>query len=251
MAKKKRSSNPISANTIRIKSPKKELDQARKSIRKIKSPIYSLNKKIKEAPSAYYARKYKKQRKEYEASIQNELSRLIDKRSELSKQYKIFVEKNEDRQSTKRKISSLEKKIQDAIDDKDIKAAEKLRYQLVKYLSKLDKLHKEMGVAVEEFNEGDIDEDQEGGKGYESDPANPYAVWEAIKKLHEDLDSGEFKYIIVNGKRFSTNNPDEILLEASEFWVIIKNKRGGTPLVNRFVNFKTMSVKYLSVKFIS
>jgi hypothetical protein len=250
MAKNKKSSQSKPA-PVRLKSPKKELEQTRKSIRKIKSPIYSLNRKIKEASSPYYARKYKKQKKEYEASIQGELNRLKDRRLELSKQYKSYVEKNEIRKSTKRKIYSIERKIEKAIDDKDIKAAEKLRYQLVKYLSQLDRLHRELGAEIEVFDKDDLDEDQGGGAGYEEDPANPYAIWEAIKKLHEDLDNGEFKYVIINGKRFSTNNPDEILLEASEFWVVLKNKKGGTPLVNRFVNTKSLSVKYQSVKFSS
>lgn len=251
MAKKKSKAKPKpAAPPIRVKSPKKQLDQTRKAIRKIKAPIYSINRKIKNAPSAYYARKYKKEKKAYEASIKSNLSGLIDKRSDLTKKYKHFEKNQAARSSKKRQISSLEKKIRDAIDNKDIKSAEKLRYLLIKNLRELDKLHKEMGVELEEYNEDEIiEEEQDGGPGFEIDPFSPYAVWEAIKKLHEDLANGEFKYFIVNGKRFSAENEDEILVEGSEFWVVIKKRKGGTPLVNRFVNFKTKTVKYKSVKF--
>jgi chromosome segregation ATPase len=244
MAKKKAASKP---KAPRIANPRKQLESVRKEIRKVKQPLYALNRKIKNAPSKYYERKFKKERNAYLESIQPRITDLTSRRTELTQRSKKYEENKQERSRVSRKVGALEKKIRDAVDNKDIKQAEKLRYQLLKQLGILDDLHRQMGVPIPKADLSEFDrKDQEGGAGFEIDARSPYSIWEAIKQLDNDVNGGEFKYIIVNGKRFSTESVIQISAEASAFWITSKEKKqAGTPYINRFENDKTSTVKYL------
>lgn len=242
----KKNNKPIRKPQSKIKSPKRELDSVRKEIRKAKQPLYSINRKIKNAPSKYYERKYKKERKDFLQNAESRLSELSTRRRDLSKQYKEYGVNQVERDSLKRRVRSIEKKIAAAVDDQDLSKVEHLRYQLLKGLGELDKLSEKMGIELEKTNISKFNrEEQDGGAGYEIDIKSPYAIWEAIKQLHLDLDGENFKYFVVNGKRYSSDSIIQITAEASDFWIASKKGTGGTPYVNRYVNFKTKSVKYL------
>ncbi len=234
------------AKKKRAISPARELKKVRGDISKARAPIYRLNSKIRNAPSKYQAGKLRKQKKGLLAKIEPALSELISKRNDLSVKAKKYAQNVKKKKSEFSKVYSLERKIKNAVDNKDLKQAEKLRYQLLKHLGEIDRLRKEMGV-IEDGKGKPIAEPGEdaGGKDYVLDSKSPYAIWEAIKQLHVDLDDEFFQFFIVNGKRFKRGNEDLITAEASSFWISAKEKTDGTPLVDRYVNFKTKSVKYL------
>ncbi len=247
----------------RIASPKKKLDQVRKSIRQTKQPVYNLNRRIANAPTTSKQRKLKKERKDLLASIDKKLSGLNKQRASLRGKVKVFNEKKEQRARSVRRAWSLEAKIKKAADKKDLKTLEKLRYQLLKELGEISRHEKELkGMSGEVFPEEiptvfptepeeEEDEEPQVGPEYIEDPNNPYAVWEAIRQLNTDLSSGEWKYIIINGKRFSTANEDEILAESSLFWLIVKkgSSKDDTPRVNRYMNMETKTIRYVDENF--
>lgn len=245
MAKTKKTSQPKSKSQ-KIVSPKKELQSVRKEIRSVRSPIYAFNRKIKNAPTKYQERKIKKQKNEYLKSIEDRLNNLVEKRTDLASRYRNYETNKSERNSLKRKVASLDKKIDKALDAGDYKQVEKLRYQQIKFLGEIDKLSEKLGIKLERPDIEHFDkEDADGGEGYTIDARSPYSIWEAIKQLNIDIESESFDYFIINGKRFSSDNVIQITAEASAFWISSKKKTDGTPYVNRFLNFKKKSVKYL------
>lgn len=258
MAKKKASSKKRSApakparskpasTPRKLKQPAKELAGIQKEIRQVRSPLYSLNRKIKEAPTRYQERKLKKQRKEYLVSIETRLASLVDKRTELRTQIKEFKEHKKEKAVLQRKVKRLEKQIDEAAGNRELERATKLNHQLLKALGQIDDLDKKMGAELKTVDLTKFDreaEEEEGGEGYEIDGRSPYPVWLAQKQLEEDLANGEFEYYVIDGRRFSRESEIEITAYAAKFWVSAKRKTDKTPYVNRFVNFETLSVKY-------
>lgn len=231
-----------------IRQSKKDLVEVQKDIRKVRGPIYSLNRKIKDAPTQYQQRKLKRQKKEYLASIDQRLQGLAERRSDLRGKIKGYQEAVTERSAAKRRLTALLKKIDNAEENQNWKEVERLRFLELKELGIIDKLSEAAGIELKKTDKTKFDREDfedEGGKGYELDERSPYSVWEAIKQLHQDLEKGAFKFFVINGKRFSSDNPIEITAEASIFWISIKKKTDGTPYVNRYINIKRESVKYL------
>lgn len=246
MASKKKSSTKIKKTTTRSSSPVKKLNQVRSDISKARRPVYALNAKIKNAPSKYYERKFKKERDQLLKKVDKQISYLKNQRSLLSDQLHRYEDAKKRKKSEYSKVYRIEDKIEKAIENRDIKEAERLRYQLLKHLGEIDRLRMEMGVIDKPSKPIPISPDtKEGGKGFILDSKSPYAIWEGIKQLHSDLDGGFFKFYIINGKRFSSANEIQITAEASQFWVASKKRTDGTPYVNRFYNPTTKTVKYL------
>ncbi len=240
-------SKPASSTPRKLKQPEKELAGVQKEIRQVRSPIYALNRKIKEAPSTYRERKLKKERKERLKEVEGRLSGLIEKRIELRTQIREFAEYKKEKGTWQRKVKRLEKKIDEAAGDKNLPVVEALRYDLLKALGEIDRLDKKMGAELKSPDLTKLDreaEDEEAGEGYELDGRSPYAIWEAIKQLHTDLDGGHFKFYVIDGVRLSAKQEVQITAHAAKFWVSAKRKTDGTPYINRFVNFEKKSVKY-------
>lgn len=237
-----------SSKPRKLAQPRKELTGIQKEIRQVRNPLYKLNSKIKNAPNRYQAGKLKKERTAYLQQIEGRLTGLVEKRSELRAQIKEFDKLKRERVALKRQVRNLEKKIRVAADDQNLPVAEALRYDLLKKLGQIDELDKKMGASIKKVDLTKFDrekEDDQGGKNFELDHRSPYAIWEAIKQLHIDLEEANFKFFIVNGKQFPSESVIQISAEASAFWVASKRKADGTPYINRFINFKTNTVKYL------
>lgn len=259
MAKKKASTKKrsVSAKPTRsapasrprkLAQPKKELAAVQKDISKARRPLYALNRKIKDAPNRYQAGKLKKQRKEFLQANETRLAGLIDQRTELKQKIKQFDQFKAERSRAKRQVKSLEKKLQTAADNQDVAEAERLNYLILKQLGEIDRLDEKMGASLKKTDKTKLDRDEEeedAGEGYEIDMKSPYAIWEAIKQLHVDLENADFfKFFIIDGKRYSSKSPIQITAHAANFWVTIKKRQEGTPYINRFINSKTKSVKY-------
>jgi hypothetical protein len=232
-----------------IRQPKKDLAAVQKEIRQVRSKVYAINRKIKEAPTKYRQRKLNQEKKKYLVENDERLQGLIDKRSGLKQTIHKYEENLAERNASKRRLTSIREKIKKAKRKKgNQEEVERLRYLELKELGLIDKLTEKVGVElqnktdVSKFKRDDLED--EGGAGFELDEKSPYAIWEAIKQLHTDLDQGAFKYFIVNGKRFAADNRIQITAEASAFWIDIKGRTGGTPYVLRYVNFKSKTVKY-------
>jgi hypothetical protein len=252
MAKSKKKTKPAENGGAGAKRPninisKKALVEVKKEIRHARRPLYDLNRKIKEAPTKYQERKLKKQRRDYLAGVEPRLQELVEKRSELNTKIKVYQGAVTERSSAKRRLKSIEKKIAAAEENLDWKEVERLSYLVVKERQKIDKLSEAAGIELKKTDLSKFDREEledEGGEGYQLDQRSPYSIWEGIKQLHKDLDSGSFKFFVINGKRISGENAIQITAEASVFWISIKKRRDGTPYINRYINFKSKSVKY-------
>lgn len=240
-------SKPAASTPRKLKQPQKELASIQKEIREVRSPLYALNKKIKQATSKYQERKLKKERREFLEVIEPHLSDLIGKRSELRTQVREFTGYKKEKTVLQRKVKRLEKRIDEAAGNRELEMAAKLNYQLLKALGEIDALDKKMGAELKTVDLTKFErekEEEEGGEGYELDGRSPYPVWLAQKQLEQDLANGEFEYYVIDGRRFSKDSEIEITAHAAQFWVSAKRKTDKTPYVNRFVNFETRSVKY-------
>ena len=113
----------------------------------------------------------------------------------------------------------------------------------------MDELNEENGVEMEHITRDDIDRDEmeeDGGANFELDDASPYAIWEAVKQLDRDLAKGFFKSYIIDNVKLPAKNVIQIQIQASQFWIDTKNASTySTPWVNRYINPKNGSVKYL------
>ena len=242
-----KSKSTTAKKTKKIAAPKKTLQEVSSKLSSVRRPLYAINKKIKNASSKYYERKFKKEREAYLRENELQIQELSRRKSELKRSLKEFEFTKKERTTAKRKATSIEKQIQAAIENKDIAAAEKLKHKLLKQLQEIDKLTEKLGVELnktdpDKYDKKDYKKDEEAG--FIPDPYNPYAIWEAIKQFHTDLESGEWDFIIVNGKRYSTNNPIQLTAEASDFWINSKEKTDGTPYVLIFRNDQTRTSKY-------
>lgn len=245
MANKK---NSTGIRLSRAKNPNKDLQKVRKDIRSLQNKTYAINRKISNAPSKYYARKYKKQYADELESLREQINTLSGTRSTLNVQVKEYKELTAERKEKRSKISAIDRQIKKAEENQDWEKISKLRNKQVKLLSEIDILSEKLGVKlnkpdVEDFEREDYEDDA--GKGFILDSNSPYAIWEAIKQVNIDLESGEFKYIIMDGEKYSTKDAIQAAAMASEFWVTSKSKVGGTPYINRYTNEKTKTVKYL------
>lgn len=232
-----------------IRQPKKDLAAIQKEIRQVRNKVYAINRKIKEAPTKYRKRKLNQEKKNYLSENDQHLQGLLDKRSDIKKTIRQYEYNLAERKASKRRLVSIQEKIKKAKRKKNNQEEiERLRYLELKELGIIDKLTENVGITLQnktdlsKFKRDDLED--EGGAGFELDEKSPYAIWEAIKQLHLDLDHGAFKYFIVNGKRFAAENRIQITAEASAFWIDIKGRTGGTPYVLRYVNFKSKTVKY-------
>jgi len=246
MAKRKSKAAQAPTKKRTYRQPKKELDAVQKEIRQVRNPVYAFNRKIKEAPSKYKQGKIKKQRQAYLQGVDQRLNELVERRKELRATIREFQDFKNQRATAKRRATTLERKIKEAADDQDLVALNRLNEQLLKQLGEIDRLDELLGAKLDKTNIKDFnrEEEEDGSPGFELDARSPYAVWEAVRQLKEDLKSEALKYIIINGRRYSRNNPIEILAEASTFWISIKRRTDGTPYVNRYLNLKTQTVKY-------
>src|SRR3954470_837224 len=156
MAKKK-STRGASTNTgttaagakrPNIGQSKKDLEFVKKDLRKARRPLYEFNRKIREAPTRYQARKLKKQKKEYETSIEPRLQELTHKRTELNLRVKEYHDAVADRTASKRKLKSIQKKIDSAEENQDWKEVHRLRLLEVKELGIIDKLSEKAGIEL-------------------------------------------------------------------------------------------------------
>lgn len=246
MPKRKPQKNVKPVKVPSSRSIKKEIASVKKELNKIRRPIYALNKKIKQAPSKYYERKFKKEKQAYLDKVQSDISSLVSKRTEASQKLKNYNKYLSEKSEIKRELSKIKRQKIKADESTDWKQLEKLSYKELKLLQQIDKINESLGAKlnktdVEAFDVSDYEDDP---SGYVIDENSPYAIWEAVKQFHIDLENPNWKYIVINGTRYSTKNKIELIAEASTFWIDTKTQIGGTPFVNRFTNEKKKSVKY-------
>lgn len=231
----------------------KKLISVRKELQSARQPIYLLNRKIKTATSKYYERKYKKERKALLESIEPKIKALQNERDNLRVLSKEYEQNKKEKRQAQNKSYSLQARINKAVNNGDIKEAEKLRYELLNLMGLIEKFKDKMGDKSGKKHLSDFDPDSEdGGQGYELDSFSPYAIWEAVRQINKDLDSGDFKFFIINGIRYSAKNVIEIRLAAQEFLISTRKGLGDSDdYVNRFINEKKESVKYKIVSNLS
>jgi len=234
----------------KVITPAKKLESVKKDLVKARQPIYSLNRKIKNAKNRNQERKFKKEKKLLLAEVEPKIEKLKKKKKRVLKEVAEFDKVKVRKKQKQAKIRRLEKRIEKATDDRDYDLAKKLGNELIRELGDSDKISDELGTpeerqSKENFDREDYEED--GGKGFELDTRSPYAVFEATRQLDEDTFGGNYKFIIINGKRLSTQSVINISLEGSSFFLTAKEQVHGTPYFNRYVNNNTFTVKYTHI----
>ena len=231
------------------KRPQKALEGIRREIRQTKYPIYNLNRKIKYAPSRYYAGKFQKQKMELEAQLAARLNDLAAKREDFKTLVKDYEIIRKQKIADQRKVKRREKQQYKADENQDYKEFERLAFEILKLKGNIDAASDLLGIPITKIDTSDyIPSEETDEKGYLEDPANPYTVWMAIAKLKEDQKSGFWDYYIINGKRFASDNYVMIDFEAAKFWGSLKKTRTNTPEVDRFFNKKSKTVRYIPHK---
>ena len=242
---------------IKVKSPKREINSVNRELKKTRQLLYGINRKIKNATNRYWKGKYNKQKKELLNKIQPAINLLVDKRNDLRKQQRDYEQYQADKRVIDNKLASIRRK-KKKLSKKRKKTHQikeelrKLNHQEAKYLLEKENLQESHGAEidrpdVEEYDQEDWQDD--GGKGFIPDARNPYHIYDADKKLTEDIESGEWDLFIIDGEEFDAENADGAQLRASQFWVSEKKRQSGTPLILRFFNLKKRAVKYLSANF--
>ena len=219
------------------KKAQRELEALKKETQRIKRPLYNLNTK------------FNKERKELEAKITPQLAPLIGKREDYRSLVKAYDTIREQKKAAQRKLKTAKKQLAKADEEQDYEALEKLTYQVLRLEGDIDKFNDILGQEITRTEvEGYEPEEEETEKGWNEDPANPYTIWDAIKKLDQDLRSEQWEYFILNGKRFAKASIISIHIEASQFWLSLKKPKTDTPRVNRYYNLLTKTIKYIEFK---
>lgn len=232
-----------------IKSPKRELKGLRKEIAQLNQPLYNLNRKIKEAPSKYYAAKYRKQKRELEEFLKPHVDSLKAQRKDFVSLEKGYDNLRKEKQSIRSKLTALDKKITKAEETKNWKELEKLTYQKINLEGQIDNISGLLGATIDKPDVTGYEIEKEADKaGYKEDPANPYTIWQAIRQLEIDRESGKWDYFVINGKRISAENEITLAIEAADFWSSLKVAGAGTPYVLRYLNVPKKTVKYVAYK---
>lgn len=231
-----------------VKSPKKAIDAVNKQIRKIKDPVYRINRMLK---SKQLSRKKRKELNEtlstYKMIIEEEVQSLREERADYKTLKRSFEKSKKAKNKLKREIAKIDKDLYKADEEGDYKAFQSLMYKKINRLQKLDEIKENAGYPVTKVDPSKhMIEDEIDDSGYSEDPANPYPIWSAIKKLDSDILSGKFLYFVIDGKRIKHIHENMIRSEAAAFWNTIQSRVSSTPYVLRFVNNKTKSVKYKS-----
>ncbi len=249
-AKPKQPGYKARSKKIGAVNPAPKLKEIAKGLSKLRSPIYRLNSKIRKTKDRKILKELKAKRAQLEAQNSPGIEALKGQRKTVRteiKKYDTYVAK---RQEVLKQLAKVHRKRNKADEETDYDALEKLGYQEMKLLGDIYNLDKGMGIADEQDNpEEEKDEydreDQEGGANYILDGDSPYPVWKAAKQLLSDLDSGEFKYYVIDGTRYSKDNEIQITADATSFWIDQKGIVGDSDgVINRFLNLETMTVKY-------
>lgn len=231
------------------KRPGQAADKVRREIRQARQPIYSLNRKIKEAPTRYYKAKYRKEKRALEAQLQPQLSALIERREDFKTLARNYEAIRKEKTAIRRQLKRINTALTKADEEGNYKELERLTYQVLKLEGNIDALSKQLGLEIKTTPVEDYQpSDEEDEAGYLEDPANPYTIWQAIAQLDKDEESGNFKYFIINGKRLSAESVINITLESSKFWRSLKKPQTDTPRVNRSFNLTRETVKYTAFK---
>ena len=232
--------------TAPIKRPKKELTKIKSELKSIRQPLYNLQAQLKRTTSKIKARAINKEIKKYNKAIDKPLDNLIQKRKDVKYLDKKFEFVRKEKVRLRSQITRYDKLIDKATENKDYKEAQRLTFQKIKELGGIDTLNAMLGMPVpkQDVSGYKADEDKD-KKGFMEDPANPYTIWEAIEKLNEDTNSDYWKYIIINGNKYSIKNDIiQIVSEASSFWISVKQVKTKTPYVLRFINTGKKIVRY-------
>lgn len=232
-----------------IRSPKRELKGLRKEIAQVNQQVYNLNRKIKQAPSKYYAAKLRKQKRELEEFLKPHVDSLKAQRTDFVQLEKGYERLRKEKQSVRNKLTALEKKITQAEETKNWKELEKLTYQKINLEGQIDNISGLLGAKIDKENITGYEPEEEADKaGYSEDPNNPYTIWQAIAKFEEDRASKKWDYFVINGKRISAENEILLATEAADFWSSLKVAGTGTPYVLRYFKLEKKTVKYTSFK---
>jgi hypothetical protein len=232
-----------------IKSPVRELGKIKSELSDLRKPLYKLRAQFKKETRKTYADKLRKQIKAYEKIMTPKVEHLVEKRDDTKHLQKQFQAIRDEKRKKNSKIAQIDRKIDKAEENGDWKEVQRLSEQKLKELGNIKSLNETLGMPVYRPDvEGYETSEEADERGFVEDAANPMTIWEAANKVKYDVDSEQWDYIIINGKRFSTKNKIQIASEASGFWFILDKKQSATPRVLRFYNMQTRTVKYIPYK---